>query len=58
MSPDPTAEVCFRHNFKFYVPTCREGGEYSFGFYTEQKTVHVALGNHPIPKMGAERRVN
>ncbi|HKW04787.1 MAG TPA: 5-carboxymethyl-2-hydroxymuconate semialdehyde dehydrogenase [Nitrososphaerales archaeon] len=35
----------------------REGGEYSFDFYTEQKTVHVALGNHPIPKMGTESSV-
>jgi 5-carboxymethyl-2-hydroxymuconic-semialdehyde dehydrogenase len=30
----------------------REGGHYSFDFYTEMKTVHVALGAHYIPKMG------
>ncbi|HUY99908.1 MAG TPA: 5-carboxymethyl-2-hydroxymuconate semialdehyde dehydrogenase [Thermomicrobiaceae bacterium] len=31
----------------------REGGHYSFEFYTETRTVHVALGEHRIPKMGA-----
>lgn len=31
----------------------REGGHHSFEFYCETKTVHVALGTHPIPKMGA-----
>jgi 5-carboxymethyl-2-hydroxymuconic-semialdehyde dehydrogenase len=31
----------------------REGGHFSFEFYTEVSTVHVALGRHPIPKMGA-----
>ena len=31
----------------------REGGHYSFEFYTEVKTIHVALGRHPIPRMGA-----
>ncbi len=30
----------------------REGGHYSFDFYTEITTIHVALGQHPIPKMG------
>jgi 5-carboxymethyl-2-hydroxymuconic-semialdehyde dehydrogenase len=30
----------------------REGGHYSFEFYCETKTVHVALGTHHIPKMG------
>lgn len=30
----------------------REGGHYSFDFYTETSTIHVALGDHPIPKMG------
>lgn len=30
----------------------REGGHYSFEFYTELKTIHVALGHHPIPKFG------
>ncbi len=34
----------------------REGGVYSFEFYTEEKTVHVALGDHPIPKMGAKKK--
>jgi 5-carboxymethyl-2-hydroxymuconic-semialdehyde dehydrogenase len=33
----------------------REGGEYSFEFYTEEKTIHVALGNIPVPKMGAAK---
>lgn len=33
----------------------REGGHYSFDFYCETKTVHVALGTHHIPKMGQER---
>ncbi len=31
----------------------REGGHYSFDFYTELTTIHVALGNHPIPRMGS-----
>lgn len=31
----------------------REGGRYSFDFYTELSTIHVALGDHPILKMGA-----
>jgi 5-carboxymethyl-2-hydroxymuconic-semialdehyde dehydrogenase len=31
----------------------REGGVHSFDFYTEWKTVHVALGTHPIPRVGA-----
>lgn len=30
----------------------REGGHYSFDFYTELTTIHVALGSHPIPKFG------
>ncbi len=30
----------------------REGGHYSFDFYQEYKTIHVALGTHRIPKMG------
>lgn len=30
----------------------REGGHYSFDFYTELTTIHVAMGEHPIPKMG------
>ncbi len=31
----------------------REGGHYSFDFYTELKTVHLALATHRIPKMGS-----
>jgi 5-carboxymethyl-2-hydroxymuconic-semialdehyde dehydrogenase len=31
----------------------REGGLFSYEFYTETTTIHVALGQHPIPKMGA-----
>ena len=30
----------------------REGGHFSFDFYTELKTIHVALGRHAIPRMG------
>jgi len=30
----------------------REGGHYSFDFYMEYKTVHVAQGTHRIPEMG------
>jgi len=30
----------------------REGGHYSFDFYMEYKTIHVATGTHRIPKMG------
>jgi len=30
----------------------REGGHYSFDFYMELSTIHVALGNHHIPTMG------
>ena len=30
----------------------REGGHYSFDFYTELTTIHVALGEHRIPKLG------
>ena len=30
----------------------REGGHYSFDFYTETKTVHVAAGSHAIPRLG------
>ncbi|MDQ6898700.1 MAG: 5-carboxymethyl-2-hydroxymuconate semialdehyde dehydrogenase [Candidatus Dormibacteraeota bacterium] len=30
----------------------REGGTYSFEFYCELQTVHVALGEHPIPRFG------
>jgi len=31
----------------------REGGDYSFEFYCEQETIHVALGDHRIPRLGA-----
>jgi 5-carboxymethyl-2-hydroxymuconic-semialdehyde dehydrogenase len=30
----------------------REGGEYSFEFYCELETIHVALREHPIPRLG------
>jgi 5-carboxymethyl-2-hydroxymuconic-semialdehyde dehydrogenase len=30
----------------------REGGDYSFEFYCELETIHVALGDHPIPRLG------
>ena len=30
----------------------REGGHYSFDFYTEVTTIHVALGEHRIPRLG------
>jgi 5-carboxymethyl-2-hydroxymuconic-semialdehyde dehydrogenase len=30
----------------------REGGRYSFDFYTELSTVHVAVAEHPIPRLG------
>lgn len=33
----------------------REGGVFSFEFYTEYHTVHVALGQHRIPRMGLGR---
>jgi 5-carboxymethyl-2-hydroxymuconic-semialdehyde dehydrogenase len=32
----------------------REGGHYSFEFYCDLETIHVALGNHPIPRFGTE----
>jgi len=32
----------------------REGGEYSFAFYTEEKSVMVPLADHPIPGFGKE----
>jgi 5-carboxymethyl-2-hydroxymuconic-semialdehyde dehydrogenase len=31
----------------------RDGGDYSFEFYTETRNVAVALGTHRIPKLGA-----
>ncbi|MFO7247126.1 MAG: 5-carboxymethyl-2-hydroxymuconate semialdehyde dehydrogenase [Bacillota bacterium] len=30
----------------------REGGHYSFEFYTETQVIHVAYGHHPIPTFG------
>jgi 5-carboxymethyl-2-hydroxymuconic-semialdehyde dehydrogenase len=30
----------------------REGGDYAFDFYCETEIVHVALGSHPIPRLG------
>jgi 5-carboxymethyl-2-hydroxymuconic-semialdehyde dehydrogenase len=30
----------------------REGGDYAFEFYCETEIVHVALGSHPIPRLG------
>jgi len=31
----------------------RDGGDWSFDFYTEQKHIGLALGQHPIPRLGA-----
>jgi 5-carboxymethyl-2-hydroxymuconate semialdehyde dehydrogenase (EC 1.2.1.60) len=33
----------------------REGGRFSFDFYTEWKTIQVALGTHKIPTFGLNR---
>jgi 5-carboxymethyl-2-hydroxymuconic-semialdehyde dehydrogenase len=33
----------------------REGGDYAFDFYCETEIVHVALGDHPIPRLGLGR---
>jgi 5-carboxymethyl-2-hydroxymuconic-semialdehyde dehydrogenase len=33
----------------------REGGHYSFEFYCELETIHVALGDHRIPRFGTKR---
>ena len=30
----------------------REGGDYSFEFYCDQEAIHVALGEHRIPRLG------
>ncbi len=30
----------------------REGGRHSFEFYCELQTIHVSLGEHPIPRLG------
>lgn len=34
----------------------REGGHYSFEFYTETQVVHVATGDHHIPQFGKKTR--
>ena len=31
----------------------RDGGDWSFDFYMEQKHIGLALGQHPIPRLGA-----
>jgi len=31
----------------------REGDHHSFELYTELKAIHVAIGSHPIPRLGA-----
>ncbi len=31
----------------------RDGGDWSFEFYMEQKHIGLALGSHPIPRLGA-----
>ncbi|MED0678023.1 5-carboxymethyl-2-hydroxymuconate semialdehyde dehydrogenase [Aneurinibacillus thermoaerophilus] len=33
----------------------REGGHYSFEFYTETQVIHVAIGEHPIPQFGKKK---
>jgi len=33
----------------------REGGRYAFDFYCESQTIHVALGDHPIPRFGIQK---
>ena len=30
----------------------RDGGDWSFDFYTETKNISVALGTHTIPSLG------
>ena len=30
----------------------RDGGDYSFDFYMETKNIAIALGSHPIPRLG------
>jgi 5-carboxymethyl-2-hydroxymuconic-semialdehyde dehydrogenase len=35
-----------------YSGVGREGGHYSFEFYTETQVIHVAIGEHHIPKFG------
>lgn len=33
----------------------REGGYYAFDFYTETQIIHVAIGDHRIPKFGKKK---
>lgn len=35
----------------------REGGHYSFEFYTEAQVIHVSVGDHHIPKYGKNQKV-
>jgi 5-carboxymethyl-2-hydroxymuconic-semialdehyde dehydrogenase len=35
----------------------REGGHYSFEFYTETQVIHVAMGDHPIPGFGKQKKL-
>lgn len=34
----------------------RDGGDYSFDFFMEQKNVCISLGEHPIPKLGKQKK--
>lgn len=34
----------------------REGGHYSFDFYTEIQVIHVAIGDHHIPQFGKSKK--
>ena len=34
----------------------REGGHYSFEFYTETQVVHVSIGEQSIPKFGVKKK--
>lgn len=36
----------------------REGGHFSFDFYTEWKTIHVASGTHAIVKVGRDPQIH
>lgn len=36
----------------------REGGHYSFDFYTETQVIHVAIGDHHIPKFGVKKHLS
>jgi 5-carboxymethyl-2-hydroxymuconic-semialdehyde dehydrogenase len=36
----------------------REGGHYSFDFYTEVQVIHVALGDHHIPQFGKQKKAS